>query len=225
VDGFVDLARTAGAPLVGGNLTRSPGPVVLDVTAVGGAGRRRILRRSTASRGDELYVTGSVGAAAAGLAMLAAGIGRASMDGAALDCVARYEMPDARMQCGRIVGRSRAAAAAIDLSDGLADAAIRLARDSGLGVVVDAALVPIHDGARRWADQSGGDAVMLAVTGGEDYELAFAVRPRLRTRFLAAVRRVRGLPVTRVGVFTQEPGAWLDRAGEKTPLRAGFSHF
>jgi thiamine-monophosphate kinase len=225
LDGFVDLARTSGAPLIGGNLARSPGPVVLDVTAIGGAGRRRILRRSTASRGDELYVSGSVGAAAAGLAMLTAGVERAGMDGAALDCVARYEMPDARTGCGRIVGRSRAAAAAIDLSDGLADAALRLARDSGLGVVVDAALVPVHAGAQRWAEQSGRDPILLGVAGGEDYELAFAVRPRLRNRFLAAVRRVRGLPVTRVGVFTKEPGAWLERAGQKTPLQAGFSHF
>ena len=225
IDGFVDLARASGASLVGGNLTRSPGPMVIDVTAVGAAGRRRILRRNTASRGDELYVTGTLGAAAAGLAMLQAGVTPASLDDAARACIARYEAPAPRTRCGRTVGRSRAAAAAIDLSDGLADAAIRLARDSGLGVVIDAACIPVHEGARGWAESVGADPIALAVAGGEDYELAFAVRPRLRNRFLGAVRRDRGLPVAKVGVFVKDPGAWLDRGGERTPIQKGFSHF
>src|SRR5688572_21896778 len=224
IDGFVDLARASGAGLVGGNLSRSPGPIVVDVTAVGAVGRRRTLRRNTAGRGDELYVTGTVGAAAAGLAMLQTGVDRSSLGDAGRACVARYEAPDPRTRCGRTVGRSRAAAAAIDLSDGLADAASRLARDSGLGVVIDGACIPVHEGARRWAESAGADPVALAVAGGEDYELAFAVRPRLRSKFLGAVRRDRGLPVTKVGVFVKEPGAWLDRGGERTPIQGGFSH-
>jgi thiamine-monophosphate kinase len=225
IDGFLTLAAAEGAALIGGNLTRSPGPLMIDVTAIGAAGRRRLLRRNTASAGDELYVTGSLGAAAAGLAILASGASRDGLDVTSLECVRRYERPDARTRCGRVVGRSRAAAAAIDLSDGLADAARRLARDSGLGVVVEASALPLHEGARQWAERRGVDCVGFVLSGGEDYELAFGVRPRHRNRFLGAIRRTGGLPVTRVGRFTREAGEWLEQDGRRVPLVDGFTHF
>jgi thiamine-monophosphate kinase len=225
IDGFATLAETSGATLVGGNLTRSPGPVIVDVTAVGRVGRRRLLRRDTALRGDELYVTGRIGAAAAGLARLGAGVPRDDLDEAGRACVARYERPDARTRCGRTVGRTRAASAAIDLSDGLADAARRLARGSGLGVVIQADALPIHDGAKIWTEWIGTDAVAFALSAGEDYELAFAVRPRFRRRFLAAIRRSGNLEITHVGTFVPEPGEWLERDGARQPLPEGFAHF
>lgn len=225
LDGYVSLAIASGAALIGGNLTRSPGPVVIDVTALGSVRRRRVLQRGTALAGDELYVTGHVGAAAAGLAMLSAGVTRAAMNDAALACVARYERPDARLRCGTSVGRTGAASAAMDLSDGLAAAARGIAEASGLGVCLDVAALPVHDGARAWAAETGSDPSVLALTGGEDYELAFAVRPRQRRKFLAACRRSPGLPVTKVGRFTAEHGAWLEHDGVRAPLSAGFTHF
>ena len=225
VDGYVALATASGAALIGGNMTRSPGPVVVDVTAVGSVRRRRVMRRDTALAGDELYVTGQVGAAAAGLAMLTAAVPRHAMNHAALACVARYERPDARVRCGTSVGRTGAASAAMDLSDGLAAAARGIAEASGLGVTIDAAAVPLHEGARSWAEQAGIDPVTFALAGGEDYEIAFAVRPRQRRKFLAACRRSAGLAVTRIGRFTAEPGAWLDRSGRTEPVPTGFNHF
>jgi thiamine monophosphate kinase len=92
-------------------------------------------------------------------------------------------------------------------------------------VVVEAAAVPVDAGARAWSTTRGVDPVLFAVEGGEDYELAFVVRPRLRTRFLAAIRRTGDLEVTRVGRFVGEPGAWLEQDGERRPLPAGFGHF
>jgi thiamine-monophosphate kinase len=225
VGGFVALASASGAALVGGNLTRSPGPLVVDVTAVGGVGRRRMLRRDGARPGDELYVTGRIGAAAAGLAMLQAGQGRDTIDAAGLQCVERYERPQARTRCGHIAGRTRSAAAAMDLSDGLADAARQMARASGVGVVLQASALPIHEGAAAWTSRAGVDPVSFALAGGEDYELAFAVRPRLRSRFLAALRRGGRVEVCRVGLFVAEPGEWLDRQGRREPLGTGFDHF
>jgi thiamine-monophosphate kinase len=224
IDGYVRLADAAGAPLVGGNLTRSPGPLLIDVTALGSVHPRRILRRDRARRGDELYVTGHLGAAAAGLGMLAAGRERAAGDDEAA-CVRAYERPEARLRCGSIVARTGAAQAAIDLSDGMADAAAQLAGASGLGVIIEAERLPVHPGARHWAAASGRDPVAVALSGGEDYELAFAVSPKQRVKFLAALRRCRGLPITRVGRFTAEPGHWLERDGALGPLPTGFAHF
>jgi len=225
LDGFLALAAAARAPLVGGNLARSPGPVVIDVTAIGSVRRRRVLRRDTARPGDELYVTGAIGAAAAGLAMLSAGVARDTLDEAARACIARYERPDARWRCGSIVGRSGAASAAMDLSDGLAASARAIADASGVGVLIEAEALPLHDGARTWCARSGADPGGFALAGGEDYELAFAVRPRLRRRFLGAAARTSDLAVTRVGRFTEGTGAKVSRGGQIEELPPGFIHF
>jgi thiamine-monophosphate kinase len=224
IDGFVRLAAMAGAPLIGGNLSRSPGPLVVDVTAIGWVRPRRLLRRAGARAGDELYVTGLLGAAATGLAMLTAG-GPRPADPDLAACLMRYERPDARYRCGRIVARVGAASAAVDISDGLSDGASRLAEASGIGVVVDASAVPVHPGAAAWAARAGTDALPLAISGGEDYELAFAVGRRQLSRFKAAIRRCPDVSVTRVGRFVPEPGAWLDRDGVREPLGKGFLHF
>jgi thiamine-monophosphate kinase len=223
--GYLTLAQAAGAPLIGGNLTRSPGPMVIDVTALGAIRPRRLLRRDRARPGDALYVTGSLGAAAAGLSMLAAGLDRHGLSAGAAACVARYEHPHARVRCGQVVARTGSASAAIDISDGLADAAAKLAEASAIGVVVDAGAVPVHAGAREWAARAGQDPVVLALTGGEDYEIAFAVSPRQRAKFLAALRRFPDLPITQVGTFVAERACWLEREGARTPLPAGFAHF
>jgi thiamine-monophosphate kinase len=145
VDAFAALAETSGAALAGGNLARSPGPVVASVTAIGAARRRRLLRRHTARAGHELYVTGTIGAAAAGLALVSAGVPRARMDARALAAVARYEAPDARWRLGSMLGRSGSVTAAMDVSDGLAATARDLAEASGVGVVLDADAIPVDE--------------------------------------------------------------------------------
>ena len=225
IDGFVRLAEESGATLVGGNLTRSPGPLMVDVTALGSVARRRLLRRDTARRGDEIFVTATVGAAAAGLAMREAGLAPDTLDPDARACVDRYEQPMARSRCGRTIGKARAASAAIDLSDGLADAVRRLADGAGAGVVIDAGAIPVHQGARAWAAAHGLDPVTFALAGGEDYELAFTASPRRRGRFLGAARRCKDVQVTCVGRLVAEPGAWLSRDGSLEPLPGGFDHF
>ncbi len=225
IDGVAAGAAHEHAAIVGGNLARSPGPLMVDVTAVGSIRRRRVLRRSGGRAGDELYVTGSVGAAAAGLAMLAAGVERATLDADGRACIEWYEQPASRVRCGRLVAASRSASAAIDLSDGLAEAVRQLAQASGAGALIDGTAVPVHPGAQTWSAGAGRDPLLDAVRGGEDYELLFAVRPRRRRAFLAAASRAGGLSCTRIGRLTSEPGAWLDRAGDRSSLIGAFQHF
>jgi thiamine-monophosphate kinase len=225
IDGFVGLGTRLGVPLVGGNLTRSPGPLVADTTAIGAVRRRRLLTRAGGRPGDELYVTGKMGAAAAGLAMLTAGADRSALAPEEAECVTRYEQPDARLRCGMIVARNRAARACVDLSDGLADGARQIARSSRTGVVIDAEAVPLHPAARAWFERTSRDPLARALSGGEDYELLFAVAPRSRRTFLGAVRRCPDVEVTLVGRLTAEPGAWLLGPAGSSPLGAGFVHF
>jgi thiamine-monophosphate kinase len=225
VDGFLALAARTRTPLIGGNITRSPGPITIDVTAVGSARARRLVTRAGGRPGDALYVTGQVGAAAAGLSVLRAGLPRAGLDADLADCVARYERPEPRLKAGLLASRSRAVNAGIDLSDGLADGVRQLAEASRAGVVIEADAVPVHPGACAWAARDGHDPITAALAGGEDYELLFAV-PRRRTRaFLAAAGRWGGLAVTRIGQLTKERGTWMERGGRREPLPAAFVHF
>jgi thiamine-monophosphate kinase len=225
VDGYAQLATRTGTALVGGNMARSPGPVVIDVTVMGCVRERRLLRRSGAAAGDELFVTGALGAAAAGLAWLNEGIDRATAASEALECIERQERPEPRLRFAGIVARTSAAVAAIDLSDGLADAGTRLADAAGLALVVQAGDIPVHAGARARAGRLGMSAAMFALAAGEDYELAFAVPARRRRRFLAAAHRCPDLLVTRIGRFETGHGAWLEDEGVRTPFPAGFGHF
>jgi thiamine-monophosphate kinase len=222
VDGFMALAAAHGVALIGGNLTRSPGPLLVDVTAMGTARRRRVLARSGARPGDEIWVSGEIGSAAAGLQRLSAGP-RAGVRLAA--CEAAFLEPQPRVRLGTLLGRNRAATSCVDLSDGLADGLHQLADASGVGLNVDGAAVPISDEARNWFEARGVDPVTAAVTGGDDYELLFTVRPRGRSRVEAVRRQARGLRLTRIGTVVREPGVFLTRGGVSEPVPSGYAHF
>jgi thiamine-monophosphate kinase len=231
LDGFLALAARHRMHVAGGNLARSPGPLVIDVTVSGTLKRRQISTRAGARPGDELFVSGSIGAAAAGLEMLREASGetlRAGGKEANEACTGRYLYPEPRIRLGQLVARNQAASACVDLSDGLADGVHRLAEASGVGAIVDADAVPIEPAARTWFAEHSTDALARAVSGGDDYELLMAVRPRARRRFAEAARHAR-VPLTRIGVCTAERAILLrcgsgEGAADK-PLPAGYGHF
>jgi thiamine-monophosphate kinase len=236
VDGLTRLARRHRVEVVGGNLTRSPadrGPLIVDITVAGTVKRRQALTRAGARPGDELYVSGAIGAAAAGLDMLRAGFvspAAAGNDDGALEeetvagCVDRYLRPVPRVRLGMLIGRNRAATACMDLSDGLADAVRQVADASGVGARIDATALPIDPEARAWFARRGVDAVAAALSAGDDYELLVAVRPRLRRR-LEAARRHGGAPLTRIGVCTAARDLVLTGSAAGDRLPAGYAHF
>ena len=184
------------------------------------------MTRSGARPGDEIYVTGTIGSAAAGLCQLRAGLmtddSRLTTDDRRL--VTAYLRPVPRVRMGTLLSRNRAASACVDLSDGLADGARRIAEASGIGMTVDAEALPIDPAARSVFETAGLDAVNKAITGGDDYELLVAVRPRTRRRLAAAMRHG-DAPLTRVGVCTEGAAVTLRRAGVETAMPGGYSHF
>jgi thiamine-monophosphate kinase len=216
--GLGALAAAHRLHVVGGNLTRTPGPLTLDVTVAGSIKRRQALTRSGARAGDDIYVSGSIGGAAAGLQMLRAG------DAADQGCVERYLRPQPRVRLGTLLARNRLAAACMDLSDGLADAVRQVAAASGLGAEIDGAALPIEPAARAWFVARGADPVAAAVCGGDDYELLVAVRPRLGRR-LASVLRQASVPLTRIGVFTDPGNGPAAATIDGQPLPPGYGHF
>jgi thiamine-monophosphate kinase len=229
LDGFAEMAGEAGVTLAGGNITRSPGPLVVDVSMLGGVRPRKVLSRGGGRPGDSLYVTGAIGAAAAGLGWLRErhqGNGNTQeVPEDVAGCVRRYRRPSPRTRLGSILGRTRAASACMDLSDGLADAVRQVAEASQTGAIVEAGAVPIPEAARRWFSSHGQDPVLAALGGGDDYELLFSVPSRRRGRFRSAVQQARGLAVTKIGELTPGSDVLLAREGRTEPLPAGFTHF
>jgi len=227
-DGFAALANTHRVHVAGGNLTRSPGPLMIDVTVSGTVKRRQALTRGGAQPGDQVYVSGTIGAAAAGLAALrssltpqAEGQPQAA-DSDALTCA--YLWPQPRLRLGMQLARTRAASACIDLSDGLADGIDRIADASGVGITIDADALPIAAAARAQFEAGGDDAVARALSGGDDYELLFTVRPRT-TRRLRMAAQHGGVAITRIGDCTSDRAVVVRRGGRAMPMPDGFTHF
>jgi thiamine-monophosphate kinase len=218
VDGLLALAARYAVTLIGGNITQTPGPMILDVTAIGTVHRRKILTRGGAHAGDEVYVTGTLGDAATGLLRL-------QEDCTATDGATRYLRPDPRVRAGLLLGRNRAATSCMDLSDGLADGVRQLAQASSVGITLNAAAIPITAESREWLRRHGRDPVDLALRGGDDFELIFTARPKLAGRLRAVRRHLSDLPITRIGVVTRAPRLIVkDEHGERE-LPEGYEHF
>ena len=203
--------------VVGGNLTRTPGPLTIDVTVIGTVKRRQALTRAGALPGDELYVTGTVGSARAGLEQLRRGV-RSPLAEA-------YLRPEARVRIGTLLARNRLAAACMDLSDGLADGVRQIAAASGVGAAVDGDVLPIDPAAHEWfvaEQQDRGSALSREATTTN------CCSRSARGCVAGSRRSLRHVdtPVTRIGVCTEGTDAVLTSAGrEALPLPAGYGHF
>jgi thiamine-monophosphate kinase len=221
VAGFAALAERYRLHLAGGNLTKSPGPLMLDVTVAGTVKRRQVMTRAGARPGDEVYVSGTIGAAAAGLDRLKGshtedteshgGHGETRFH----DNIHRFLYPEPRVKLGLLLGRNRAATACVDLSDGLADGVRRIAEASGVGVELDESSLPLDRGAGLPVDE--------AIAAGDDYELLFTARPRPRGRLRAAHRHT-DVPFTRIGVCTAGRDLVI-RGASTRALPQGYGHF
>ena len=193
IDGFVAAAREHRCPLVGGNLTRAES-CSLHVTVIGRVPRGRALRRAALRSGDELFVTGVLGAAA--LARR-----RADAMGTRLS-----RLPRPRLDAGQRLARSKATTACIDLSDGLATDLAHLLEGTGLGAEIEPDALPTQSGFSRLCAALDVDPMDLVLRGGEDYELLFARRPTGRASDPERLAAQLGVAVRRIGRVVDRPG-------------------
>ena len=203
--GLVKVAREYQCPLVGGNLARAT-ETSLAISVFGAVAQGRELRRHRVRAGDRLFVTGRLGGAALALA-------RAERTGR---LAGRPPVP--RLAAGQALARLGLRTSCIDISDGLLADLGHLLERSRLGAALESEALPLARGLRPACRELGLDPLALALAGGEDYELLFAL-PRSAPSAAALARRLR-LPVSEVGQITAQPGVRGVPAG-----LAGWRHF
>ncbi|HYV84980.1 MAG TPA: thiamine-phosphate kinase [Patescibacteria group bacterium] len=222
--GLAEQARRHGVSIVGGD-TCAAQRLMVNVALLGVVERGRAVLRSGARAGDVLYVTGRLGASAAGLAVLRGKGRRGAPRSAHARALRAHQDPEPRTVFGRALGATGLATAMIDLSDGLAADLPRLCAASRAGAVVLEAVLPIDPAAAQLLGPEG--ARLAAVAGGEDYELLFTARPEHEAMLASLSRRLR-LPVARIGqILPRRAGIrLLGRDGRyRTLPRPQFTHF
>ena len=218
--GFMRLARRHGVDLVGGDTTR--GPMNITVQVIGEAPAGAALRRDRARAGDDIWVSGTLGDAA--LALSVRRLALARRERARLE--ARLDAPTPRVALGeRLRGVARSA---IDVSDGLIADLGHICERSRVAARVNFGAIPVSPVMRRHLARSAARTALLA--GGDDYELVFTAGRAQRGNIRRLARRLR-LKLTMIGSITPRRGALalvtvLDAAGRPVvPVRKGYEHF
>jgi thiamine-monophosphate kinase len=214
--GFFALARKAGIQLIGGDTVR--GPLSVSVTVLGSVPTHEWSARSGARPGDGLYVTGTLGDAAAGLNAILEG---APLDDHATYLVERFSRPQPRIEAGRAL--RGLATSMIDISDGLGQDLARLMDAGGTGAVVALDDLPLSS--QLLASAGRRESQRLAIEGGDDYELLFSA-PILGAGVLARIAESADCRFTRIGEVVANSGVeFLRRDGAPYVAGPGFAHF
>jgi len=219
-NGLLQLAEAHKTTLAGGDLSEAPFPLA-DVVLVGSVPAGKALLRSGAKAGQVLYVTGTLGGSAAGLAQLPEladseqKMTKKRRGAASFTALALHLYPQPRIAQGLWLRKREIATAAIDLSDGLSTDLMHLCEESGVAAEIEADLLPIHQAA----------TLEQALHGGEEYELLFTAPKSARVP-----RAIAGVPVTRIGRILRRSGkqtlVTLKTAERARPLHpAGWQHF
>ncbi|HJV35077.1 thiamine-phosphate kinase [Geomonas sp.] len=213
--GMLEMAGSFGVTLVGGDTCASKGGIAISITALGEQRPERVLKRSGAKAGDLVYVSGTVGDAAAGLKELRSGRREGFL-------VSRQLDPTPRVAAGVAVAEAGLASAMIDVSDGVLSDLGHICEMSKVAARVELARLPLSDEYRALC----GDDLSLALSGGEDYELLFCV-PQGRGEAVEELFGRLGLAVTRVGAIVEGSGIELVAADGSLhqPGARGFDHF
>jgi thiamine-monophosphate kinase len=224
VRGANALAAATGTAIAGGDVAAAPA-LTVSVTAVGWCEHEReVIARDGARAGDVVGVTGCVGGAAAGLAVLDGRSPAPASAGAADALLARVRAPAPRVREGRALSRA-GVRAMIDTSDGLAGDAAQLARASGVRVHIHLAELPLHDGVAEVAAALGVERWRLAAGAGDDYELCFTCAAEDRDRVHRALADAGGAPVTWIGTVSEGvPGVSLLTSDGAAAELEGFEH-
>lgn len=216
--GLFDMADRFGVSVVGGNLSR--GPLTLTLQMMGNVPQARMLTRGGGHVGDDIYVTGTLGDSSAGITLIAERTA-APLGSAAEALKERYYRPEPRIGAG--LALAPLATAAIDVSDGLLADLGHICKASGCGATIDVEHVPLS--AELLSLFPPQEALAHALGGGDDYELCFTAPPS-RADDIETALEAAGTPVRRIGQLVAGQTVVCRRDGEPfTPTVRGYRHF
>ncbi|MBN1571063.1 MAG: thiamine-phosphate kinase [Acidobacteria bacterium] len=221
-DGMAEPDSNKGAYLIGGDLSRSENGIMISITALGESLNRKVLYRSGGKAGDILYVTGVLGRSAAGLKLLQDGCLHPKSR-SRQEAIRAHQRPEPRCETGIWLAQSGLVHCMIDLSDGVSTDLPRMCAASGTGAEIFRNDLPIFKEAREWEC----DPVELALHGGEDFELLFAV-PKSKSRLLENRYPSKYPEIKRIGRLTPDSGKiWITEPGNKRLrlMDLGYDHF
>jgi len=222
--GMAELAEASGVHLLGGDTTRSPGPIVINIVVLGQVRRTRLKLRSGARPGDLIVVTGFLGDSGAGLRVLLEDLPR-ERDEARL--VRRHHRPRAHLAEGAWLAARDGVTAMMDVSDGIDSDLRRIMERSHCGAAVNLDDLPLSGPLRRAGKKYGWGVRGLAASGGEDYCLLATIRPDRYERITAGFEKTFGRPLSRIGTIEGKKERLRYRtAGKTVELKPrGFDHF
>ncbi|OYT72746.1 MAG: thiamine-phosphate kinase [Chloracidobacterium sp. CP2_5A] len=221
IAGLLALADRTQVALVGGDTTASPGGLFIDVALIGDIAPACAVTRAGARPDDFVFVSGTLGAAAAALRAFER---KLPPDPAAQ---ARFLFPEPRLKLGQALAKRQLASAMMDISDGLSTDIARLCEASRVGAALEAEAIPIAPAAAAIAG-SPEAALHLALDGGEDYELLFTVAPKQVPAVLELREQLagEGVQLACIGRVTEGAAVMLRLAGATRPLQpGGYDHF
>lgn len=259
IEGYFALADHYGVRLIGGDISRAPDKIVIDSIVIGEVSSGRAITRSGAHPGDQIYVTGTLGSAAAGhrLLDLGARIGAKGLtslpralatapaskraratkaksaragtltgpEAKAIEYLLKRQLrPNPRVGWGLVLGDEQLASSMIDTSDGLSSDLNHLCSESRAGALIQTADLPIDKNVVKICGRRALDPLLLALNGGEDFELLFTVAPENIARL---PKQVDGTAITHIGEINSKMGkvcvAEKNRVWDLKP--GGFDHF
>ena len=230
-DGYFSLAEKYNVTLIGGDTSASPDKVVIDSIVIGSCASGKAIRRSGAQVGDAIYVTGSLGASAAGLKLLQRGE-QLDEAGSAIktEAIRAHLLPEPRINFGAMLGTLGLANAMMDVSDGLAQDLTHICEESAVEALLDYGAVPIAQGATQ-ITATADEAFSLAIGGGEDYELLFTTGVQVEAELKKCAAQY-GVELSRIGEIIahaatpESPRIFLRRNHRVALLpRTGYDHF
>jgi thiamine-monophosphate kinase len=245
ISGYLALADQFGVTLSGGDVSETKEGIVINSMVLGEVASGAAVLRSGAKPGDQIFVTGNLGGAAAGLKLIELGA-RVAMqsepgaiatgpvaeddpskrtdDDAIQSLLLRQLRPGPRVGWGIVLGEEGLATAMIDLSDGLSSDLHHVCAESKVGATIDAASLPLNNNVKQLCGRRALDPLALALHGGEDFELLFAVDPKNAPRL---PKRVDGVSISLIGEFTAAAGSIRvrEKNHEWDLQPQGFEHF
>lgn len=217
VEGYAEISRLYGVPLLGGDTTSSLRDIAINVGVMGRCERGKALLRSGARVGDTIFVTGTLGDSGAGLKALLANLDNSRKE---VDyVVSRHLRPTPRIEEGLALSRTGLVGAMMDISDGIASDLGHILRASGVGADVEMTALPLSTALERICQSEGWDKYALATSAGEDYELLLTAPEE--------IAQMVDFPLHKIGKIVEGKAdiRWLKEGKEIEFNTKGFTHF